>query len=82
MSDLPTAAARFLAAEQSSSSSSQARLAAIHAALTLLATGKSQDLITAAGTLTRQGLGAETDAVLPFHDRYLLLRIYQDNSCG
>lgn len=67
---LPTAADQFFAAEQCSSSHSQARLAAIHRALTLVASGDSRDLIAAAETLQRQQLLGATDAVLPFHDRY------------
>lgn len=67
--DLPTAAGRFRAAEQCSSSRGQARLAAIHGALTLVATNNPQDLIGAAEALQRQQLLADTDADLPFHDR-------------
>ena len=67
--ELPVAANRFLAAEKCSSSHSQARLACIHGALTLVASNKPHDYIRAAEILQRHQLWAETDAVLPYHDR-------------
>lgn len=67
--DLPAAANRFQAAEKCSISHSQARLACIHGALTLVASNNPQDYIRAAEILQKHQLWAETDAVLPYHDR-------------
>ncbi len=67
--DLSTAAERFVEAAQTGSSASQARLAAVSAALALLDTQQPDDILKAADILRQYEVFDDIDSKLPFAER-------------